>query len=138
MPKCVVHPFETFENPRFVVILSRMDGKYLLSRHKNRVTWETQGGYIEKGETPFEAAKRELWEESGAVEYTLTPLCDYWATTDAIESTGRVYCAEITKLGPIPEGSEMRETKLFDTLPEEFTYTYISKVLFAYKEEAEN
>ena len=134
MPKCVVHPFETFEKPKFVVILSRMEGKYLLSRHKNRVTWETQGGYIEKGETPFEAAKRELWEESGAVKYKIEPLCDYWATTDVVESAGRVYYAEIDELGPIPEFSEMKEVKLFDELPEEFTYTYISKELFGFLE----
>lgn len=134
MPNCIIYPFETFHTPRFVVILSRVDGKYLLSRHKKRTTWETQGGYIENGETPLEAAKRELWEESGALEYDISPLCDYWATDDSVESTGRVYVADISILGEIPSDSEMKEVKLFVDLPEEFTYTYISKTLFEYEE----
>ena len=36
------------------MILSHIDGKYLLSRHRARTTWETQGGHIELGETPLE------------------------------------------------------------------------------------
>lgn len=114
-----------------------MDGKYLLSRHKSRDTWETQGGHIEPGETPLEAAKRELWEESGALEYTIEPLCDYWATDDIDWATGVVFRAEITKLGPIPAESEMAEVLLFEALPEVFTYTYISTVLFAHERETE-
>ena len=42
-------------------------------------TWETQGGHIEAGEQPLDAAKRELFEESGAVDFDIQPLCDYWA-----------------------------------------------------------
>lgn len=135
MPKCTVHPTGTFNDQKFVVVLSHMNGKYLLSRHKERTTWETQGGHIEPGETPLEAAKRELWEESGAVEYTIEPLCDYWASDDIGWATGVVFRAEITKLQNIPEGSEMAEVKLFEVLPEEFTYTYISTVLFAHEKE---
>ena len=127
----------TFNDQKFVVILSHMNGKHLLSRHKDRATWETQGGHIEAGETPLEAAKRELWEESGAVKYTIEPLCDYWASDDIGWATGVVFRAEITKLQDIPEGSEMAEVKLFETLPEEFTHTYISTVLFAHEKELE-
>ena len=135
MPKCTVHPVGTFNDQKFVVILSHMNGKYLLSRHKDRVTWETQGGHIEAGETPLEAAKRELWEESGAVEYTIEPLCDYWASDDIGWATGVVFRAEITKLEAIPAESEMAQVQLFDTLPDEFTYTYITSVLFSHEKE---
>ncbi len=64
---------------KYVVILSEYNGKLLLSRHKKRTTWETQGGHIEIGETPLEAAKRELYEESGATDFDIVPLCDYRA-----------------------------------------------------------
>ena len=136
MLKCTVHPIDHFDDRKYVVTLSYMDGKYLLSRHKDRTTWETQGGHIEPGETPLEAAKRELWEESGAVEYTIEPLCDYWAGEENNWATGAVFRAEIKKLGPIPAGSEMAEVKLFDALPENLTYAYISTVLFAHDAES--
>ena len=64
---------------KYVVVLSEYEGNILLSRHKKRTTWETQGGHIEFGEEPLEAAKRELYEESGAIDFEIEPLCDYWA-----------------------------------------------------------
>ena len=47
------YPLGSFERYPYVVILSRMEGKFLLSRHKQRTTWEFQGGHIEQGETPL-------------------------------------------------------------------------------------
>lgn len=129
-----VFPFHSLKAYKYVVILSHMDGKYLLSRHKARTTWETQGGHIELGETALEAAKRELWEESGALEYTIEPLCDYRAADDLGSAAGAVFRAEIVKLGPLPE-SEMAEVRLFEALPENLTYPHIASVLFAYEAE---
>ena len=51
----------SLETYKYVVVLSEYNGKILLSRHKDRTTWETQGGHIEDGETPLDAAKRELY-----------------------------------------------------------------------------
>ncbi len=121
---------ETIENPIFVVVLSKYNGKILLSRHKKRTTWETQGGHIEDGETPLEAAKRELYEESGATEYDIKWICDYTAGEDSMIGGGCVFMAEIKTLGPIPN-SEMAEVKEFDALPENLTYPEITPVLFA-------
>ena len=131
MLRSVVHPLNTFDKPKYVVVMSFMDGKIMLSRHKARTTWETQGGHIEPGETPLEAAKRELWEESGAVEYTIEPLFDYWAGDDDDWATGVVFRAQIEKLEPISEDSEMAEVRLFEALPDALTYAYISTELFA-------
>ena len=131
MLRSVVHPLNTFDKPKYVVVLSFMDGKIMLSRHKARETWETQGGHIEEGETPLEAAKRELWEESGAVKYTIEPLFDYWAGDDDDWATGVVFRAQIEELGVIPQDSEMAEVRLFEALPDTLTYAYISTELFA-------
>ena len=76
----------------------------------------------------------ELWEESGALEYTVEPLCDYRAADDLGSAAGAVFRAEITKLGPLPE-SEIGETRLFETVPENLTYPHIAPVLFAYEAE---
>ena len=131
---CTVHPPGTLGTYTYVVIFSRYRGKLLLSRHQKRVTWETQGGHIEPGETPREAAMRELREESGALTFSITPLCDYRAGPDAAQANGMVFVAEIESLGSLPP-SEMAETRLFDCLPEQITYPAITPMLYRYWQE---
>lgn len=118
---------------KYVVVLSTYSGKLMLSRHKARTTWETQGGHVEPGETPMEAARRELYEESGAVEYDIRALCDYWAGDEVTGkgATGMVFHAEIHRLGPMPE-SEMAEVRLFDGLPGNLTYPAITPEIHAF------
>ena len=118
---------------KYVVVISTCGEKIMLSRHRTRTTWETQGGHVEPGETPLEAAKRELYEESGAIQYEIRPICDYWAGDEVTGegATGMVFHAEIHELGPLPE-SEMAEVRLFDVLPENLTYPAITPELFAY------
>lgn len=126
---CRTFDMEERKTYQYVVIFSKFQGKLLLSRHKARDTWETQGGHIEPGETPEQAARRELWEESGAEEFTLTPVCGYLAADESSEAAGAVFFAEISKMGNLPE-SEMAETRLFPTLPENVTYPGITPLLF--------
>ena len=113
-----VHPLNSCERVAFVVNLARYDGRWLFVRHKARATWETPGGHIEPNETALEAAGRELYEETGALDYALTPLCDYSVQRENGLSYGRVFAADIRTLGPLPE-SEIAETRLFDALPDE-------------------
>lgn len=131
---CRTYPVNELGAYKYVVVLSEYQGKILLSRHKERTTWECQGGHIEPGETPFEAARRELYEESGALRYELTPLCDY--RVDGDEMGSMAFTAVISELGPMPE-SEIAEVQQFDCLPENLTYPAIVPVLFAKKAEQE-
>lgn len=130
---CKTYPVGTLKQYKYVVTLSEYRGKILLSRHKERDTWETQGGHIEPGETALDAARRELFEESGAAEFEIEPLCDYWAGVEGTDdwANGMVFHAVIQSLGPLPE-SEMAETRLFDALPENLTYPGITPVLFRF------
>jgi 8-oxo-dGTP pyrophosphatase MutT (NUDIX family) len=48
-----------------VIYLVRNDGKVLLHWNKNMDTWIPIGGHIELGETPIQAVKREVSEETG-------------------------------------------------------------------------
>lgn len=129
----------SLETYKYVVVLSEYNGKILLSRHKGRTTWETQGGHIEDGETPLDAAKRELYEESGAIDFDIEPLCDYraWNEDTGHGANGVVFKAIIRELGNIPE-SEMAEVQTFDSLPNELTYPAITPVLFRYLETGQN
>ena len=128
------YPFGTLESYDYVVMLSRYEGKYLLSRHKGRATWELQGGHIEPGEMPEEAAKRELYEESGADSFDIRPLCDYCGEELGRNNYGRgkVYTVEIKHISNLPE-SEMAEIRLFDTVPDELTYPEITHAILSYK-----
>lgn len=129
---CRIYEINKLQKYKYVVVLSEYNGKILLSRHKERITWETQGGHIEPGETPLEAAKRELYEESGAIAYDIRPLCDYWAgdAQTGAGANGMVFTAVIHTLGQLPE-SEMAEVRMFGQLPENLTYAAITPVLFA-------
>jgi len=118
----------------YVVMLSRYQGKIMLSRHKQRMTWELQGGHIEPGETPEQAAKRELFEESGAVSFELIPLCDYCGEEPGKDNFGRgmVFRAEICELAAIPE-SEMEQIGLFDDFPSNLTYPKITAAILEFR-----
>jgi 8-oxo-dGTP pyrophosphatase MutT (NUDIX family) len=48
-----------------VAIFCRHDGAVLLIHHRRLGTWLPVGGELEPGETPLEAARRELREETG-------------------------------------------------------------------------
>lgn len=121
-----VRPLGTLAPYKYVVVLSTMGGRILLSRRRDRDTWETQGGHVEPGETPEQAARRELYEESGATDYDIRPLFDYWAGEKAPGedgATGVVFAAEIHALGAMPD-FEMAETRAFDALPPLALLTY--------------
>lgn len=110
---------------KYAVIVARYQGKWVFCRHRDRSTWEIPGGHREPGETPEQAARRELWEETGALEADIRPVCYYFYS-----KLGMLYQADIQKLGPLPETSEIAEIRLFDTLPDDLTYPHIQPYLF--------
>ena len=128
--QCRIFPLGYLERYKYTVICTSYGGKWILSKHKNRNTWETQGGHIEDGETSLECAKRELFEESGIKDADIYPVCDYWGFNKQACSNGMVFLAVVHSLGELPE-SEMKETKIFDTLPAELTYPQTSPKLYA-------
>ena len=123
-----VHTAElgTYKDYVYTVIFARYNNQWLFCRAKTRDVFETAGGKIEPGETPLEGARRELFEETGAVEFDIEPAFDYFAN-----SGGQVFFAQIYKLGDIPD-STMAEVGLFDALPDKLRFPEITPVLFAY------
>ena len=108
-----------------VVCVCRYQGKYLFSYNKKRNGWEIPGGHIEEGESWEEAAKREMYEETGATKIQLTPICVY-----KISTYGLLCFCEILELEKLPEEYEMSEILLADDLPDDLTFPESSLVYF--------
>ena len=114
------------EKLKYAVIIARSGGKWVLCKHRERDTLENPGGHREPGEAIGETARRELYEETGALEYTLQEVGPYsWG------EFGMLYFAEITRF----EGelhSEIEKVFLLDELPREperWTYPLIQPYL---------
>lgn len=127
--KCRIYPLGSLDRYKYTVICTSYQGKWVLSKHKKRDTWETQGGHIEENETPLECAKRELLEESGIKDADIYPVCDYWGFDSQSCSNGMVFLAVVHSLGELPN-SEMKEVQMFDELPGNLTYPFTSPILF--------
>jgi 8-oxo-dGTP diphosphatase len=120
-----------FKNEEFTyaVIISKHKDKWVFCMHEDRNTWEVPGGHREKDEDIDDAAKRELFEETGAIEYNISSICDYSVTIDNITRHGRLFYADIIRLEDLP-GLEIVKIDFFDKMPNNLTYPDIQPVLF--------
>lgn len=119
---------------KFAVIISQSNGKWVFCKHKERDTYEAPGGHREVGEDILETAKRELQEETGAIQFDIKPICVYSVTgKNSVNETGEetfgLLCfAEITEFSGKLE-SAIEKVELMDELPESWTYPMIQPKL---------
>lgn len=119
---------------KFAVIISKSCGKWVFCKHKEKDTYEVPGGHREDGESILDTAKRELSEETGAVDFKIKPVCVYSVTgknrvnQTGEETYGMLYFADIKKFNEQLD-SEMERIELFDELPDKWTYPLIQPLL---------
>lgn len=110
---------------QFAVIISKSQNKLVFCKHRERNTWEIPGGHRENGETITDTAKRELYEETGALEFELKPVCVYSVAeadnADNKESFGMLFWADIKRF-ETELHSEIEKIAMMDELPERWTY----------------
>ena len=119
---------------KFAVIISKTNGKWVFCKHKERNTYEVPGGHREENETILETAKRELKEETGALDFTVTPICVYSVTgknkvNETGEETYGMLCFANIKSFENELHSEMEKVLITDTLVENWTYPLIQPKL---------
>lgn len=110
---------------KYVAILVKHQGQWVLSKHKERTTWEFAGGHRELHESLNETAARELYEETGAKVFSLKPISIYSVIREnREESFGQLYLSIVDKFDPLTD-FEMKEVQIFKDIPDNLTYPLI-------------
>ncbi len=117
---------------KFAVIISKHNKKWVFCKHKQRETLEIPGGHRENGEKIDETAKRELYEETGAIDFVIKPICVYSVVSEdnfnAQETFGMLFFADIMTFDNELH-SEIEKIYLLEELPSEWTYPLIQPKL---------
>ncbi len=117
---------------KFAVIISRYNGKLVFCKHRERDTFEIPGGHREAGERIAETAARELYEETGALDFDIAPICVYSVIEsgnfDCKETLGMLFCAEIRTFEKELH-SEIEKIIFTEELTDKWTYPDIQPKL---------
>ena len=118
---------------KFAVIISKTKGKWVFCKHKERDTYEIPGGHRENFENILDTAKRELQEETGAIDFTIKPVCVYSVkgktrvSNEDEENFGMLFIANIVSFEELH--SEIENILITDTLIDNWTYPLIQPKL---------
>jgi len=123
------------EDLKFAVIMARYNGKWIFCKHKKRETYEIPGGHREANENIVDAAKRELQEETGAIDFNIEPITVYSVTRknsvngNENETFGMLFYAEVYSLNSTLE-NEIEQIEFFNKMPVNLTYPEIQPYLY--------
>ncbi len=109
------HPFSS--TPKHVWVIARYHDQWLLTKHKDRGL-EFPGGKVEKGETPDEAAVREVREETGGIVENLTYIGQYFVDGKASRIIKNIYFATISDLAKQTNYFETKGPVVLEHLPQ--------------------
>lgn len=124
------------EKLKFAVIIAETRGKMVFCKHQKRDTYECPGGHREPGEMIMQTARRELYEETGALDFDIAPVCVYSVVDDGkngeeTETFGMLCFADIRTFEEELH-NEIEKIIITEELPEQWTYPQIQPKLVEY------
>ena len=107
--------------PAVTIVCRDAQGRVLLARHHDYDQWAPPGGSIDPGETPADAAVREMWEETGLLVEPVRVQGIYGGPTygatypngDQIASVDTVFECRIIGGVLAADGEEIQEVRYF-------------------------
>ncbi len=129
-----VHFYDSIDDikVKYAVIAARYQNKWVFCKHRDRNTYEIPGGHREPNERIDDTAKRELYEETGAIKFTIRRISAYSVESinDGKKDFGILYFADILAFDNELH-YEIERIDLFDDIPSSLTYPLIQPYLFA-------
>ncbi|WP_077614919.1 RNA deprotection pyrophosphohydrolase [Caenibacillus caldisaponilyticus] len=110
------HPFS--HRPKHVWVICRFHEQWLLTKHPHR-GWEFPGGKVERGETPEEAAVREVFEETGGRVAELKYIGQYKVEGKSGTIIKNVYFAKVDAVQLKENYMETNGPVFIDEIPED-------------------
>jgi len=114
----------------YVVIAARHEGGWLFVKHRRRGGWEMPAGHPGPGEDTVGAAVRELTEETGATEFIMEPVSYYSVDTGDGKQYGRLFCAEVERMGAHTDTDEIEKVRIFRRLPRNLSLSEVMSFLY--------
>ena len=114
----------------YVVIAARYSDGWLFVKHRIRGGYELPAGHHEAGEDTVEAAVRELTEETGAIDFIMEPVSYYSVDSGQGKIYGRLFYAEVDRLGNIGDTDEIEGIKVFRRMPRNLSLPEVMSFLY--------
>jgi 8-oxo-dGTP diphosphatase len=121
----------------YVVIAARYNRGWLFVRHRRRGGWEMPAGHPDEGESSVEAAVRELIEETGAIDFIMEPVSYYSVDAGKGKQYGRLFYAEVERLGELTDHDEIEGVRAFRRSPRNLSLPEVMSFLFREAQKSE-
>lgn len=122
--------YENGPAPTYIIIGASYYGQWLFVKSRKRGSYELPAGHIDRGETAFIAAGRELMEETGARKFILECINTYSVADKDKLLTGKLFYASILELAEIEDADEIEECIMSSRLPGNLTFPAVQEELF--------